>query len=116
MSVPGNFTSEQQLIEGCAANNRRSQEQMYKRYYHPMLALCYRYTKNQEDAVEVLHEGLLKVFKNIKDFDSMRSSLHTWIHTIMVITIIDFLRKTKLETVNIEWNEHNEPAMQPPSI
>lgn len=116
MSVPGNAIPDMQLIEGCAANCRKTQEQLYKRYYNPMLALCFRYTKNQEDAIEVLHEGLLKVFQNIKDFDSSRSALYTWIHTIMVRTAIDFLRRKKLETINVEWNENNEPAIQAETI
>jgi len=116
MSVPGNAIPDKQLIEGCAANCRKSQEQLYKRYYNPMLALCFRYTKNQEDAIEVLHEGLLKVFQNIKDFDASRSALYTWIHTVMVRTAIDFLRRKKLKTINVEWNDNNEPAIQPETI
>jgi RNA polymerase sigma-70 factor (ECF subfamily) len=116
MSVPVNAINDQQLIAGCAANDRKSQEQLYKRYYYPMLALCFRYTKNQEDAIEVLHEALLKVFQHIKDYDAAKSALYTWIRTIMVRTAIDFLRKKKLETVNVEWNDHNEPSIQPETI
>ncbi|MBL7741200.1 MAG: RNA polymerase sigma factor [Chitinophagaceae bacterium] len=116
MSVPGNAIAEQQLIKGCAANDRKSQEQLYKRYYQPMLALCFRYTKNQEDAIEVLHEGLLKVFQGIKDYDPSKAGLYTWIHTIMVRTAIDFLRKRKLKVVNIEWKSHNEPSIQPETL
>lgn len=116
MSVPGTAISEKQLIEGCIANDRRSQEQLYKRYYNPMLALCFRYTKSQEDAIEVLHEGLLKVFQHIAGFDASKSGLYTWIHTIMVRSAIDFLRRKKLETVNVEWNENTEPAIQPETL
>lgn len=116
MSVPGNAISDQQLIEGCAANCRKSQEQLYKRYRNPMLSLCFRYTKREEDAIEVLHEGLLKVFQNINDFDSSKSALYTWIHTIMVRTAIDFLRRKKLETINVEWNDTNEPSILPETI
>jgi RNA polymerase sigma-70 factor (ECF subfamily) len=116
MSVPATAIPEEQLIEGCAANDRKSQEQLYKRYYNPMLALCFRYTKSQEDAIEVLHEGLLKVFQNIGGFDASKSALYTWIHTIMVRSAIDFLRRKKLETVNVEWTENTEPAIQPETL
>jgi RNA polymerase sigma factor (sigma-70 family) len=116
MTVPGNIIPDQQLITGCAANDRKSQEQLYKRYYNPMLALCFRYTRNQEDAIEVLHEGLLKVFQHITEFDASRSAFYTWVHTIMVRSAIDFLRKKKLETVNIEWNDHTEPSIQPETL
>jgi RNA polymerase sigma-70 factor (ECF subfamily) len=116
MSVHGNVIPDKQLIEGCIANDRKAQEQLYKRYYRPMLSLCFRYTKNQEDAIEVLHEGLLKVFQRIKRFDASKSMLYTWIHTIMVRTAIDFLRKGKLETVDMEWNERTEPAIAAETI
>lgn len=113
MTVPGIAIPDKQLIEGCAANDRKAQEQLYKRYYNPMMALCFRYTGNQEDAIEVLHEGLLKVFQNIHEFDPSKSALYTWIHTIMVRSAIDFLRRKKLKTVNVEWNDHTEPAIEP---
>jgi RNA polymerase sigma factor (sigma-70 family) len=116
MSVPEHIITDQRLIEGCAANDRKSQEQLYKRYYNPMLALCFRYTKNQEDAIEVLHEGLLKVFQHIREFDPSKSALYTWIHTIMVRSAIDFVRKKKLEIVNIEWNDFTEPVIQPETL
>ncbi len=116
MSVPVNAMPDQQLIDGCAANDRRSQEQLYNWYYNPMMALCFRYTKNQEDAIEVLHEGLLKVFRNIKEFDGSKSGLYTWVHTIMVRTAIDFLRRKKMKTVNVDWNDSNEPSIQPEAI
>jgi len=84
-----------QLVNGCIANDRKSQELLYKQFFHPMTALCFRYTRSQEDAIEVFHEALLKVYKNISSYDESRSSLFTWIHTIMVRTSIDFLRKKK---------------------
>jgi RNA polymerase sigma factor (sigma-70 family) len=111
MPAPNN-SNNSQLIHGCAMNDRKSQELLYKQFYHPMLALCFRYTKNQEDATEVLHEGLLKVYKNIQHFDESKSSLFTWVHTIMVRTAIDFLRKKSLRGINVEWTEANEPIVQ----
>ncbi|MBC7946964.1 MAG: RNA polymerase sigma factor [Chitinophagaceae bacterium] len=116
MSVPENVIPDYQLVAGCVANDRKAQEQLYKRFYNPMMALCYRYTKNEEDAIEVLHEGLLKVFQHIGNYDIGKSALYTWIHTIMVRTAIDFLRKKKLEVSTVEWTESNEPTIQPETI
>ena len=58
-----------------------------------MAAICTRYTRNEHDAIEVLHSGFLKVFKNMDRFDPAKASLYTWIRTIMVNTAIDFLRQ-----------------------
>jgi RNA polymerase sigma-70 factor (ECF subfamily) len=70
-----------------------AQEQLYKQFHGPMASICMRYTRNEHDAIEVLHSGFLKVFKNIDRFDSTKASLYTWIRTIMVNTAIDFLRQ-----------------------
>lgn len=102
------------LIQGCINNDRKSQENLYQQFYHPMLALCFRYTRNQEDAVEVLHEGLLKVFQHLHEFDESLSSLFTWIHTIMVRTAIDFLRKkNKVAVNNVALVEDLAPSFSP---
>src|ERR1044071_6287821 len=108
MSVANNSISTKQLVNGCSSNDRRSQELLYKQYYNPMMALCFRYVRNQEDAVEVLHNGFLKIFQNISVFDDTKASLFTWIHTIMVRTAIDCLRKKNPLVQEIEWNEEAE--------
>ena len=85
--------TEIELVRGCIINDRMAQEQLYKQFHGPMASICMRYTRNEHDAIEVLHSGFLKVFKNIDRFDSSKASLYTWIRTIMVNTAIDFLRQ-----------------------
>ena len=112
MSVPVNAINDKQLAQGCTSNDRRSQEALYKQFYNPMMALCIRYVRNREDAVEVLHTGFLKIFQNIGRFDETKSALFTWIHTIMVRTAIDFLRKKNPLMQEVEWTEATEPEIQ----
>jgi RNA polymerase sigma-70 factor (ECF subfamily) len=81
------------LVNGCKANNRKAQEQLYKQFYGPMQAICMRYVRHSEDALEILQMGFMKVFKNIDRFQFEKASLYTWIRTIMVNTAIDFLRQ-----------------------
>jgi len=81
------------VIKGCIKNDRKAQEQLYKRFYHAMMALCVRYAKNSEDALEMLNDGFLKVFRNIGSYQPEKASFYTWIRTIIIHTAIDFLRK-----------------------
>jgi RNA polymerase sigma factor (sigma-70 family) len=90
LRVPLNDT---ELVRGCIVNDRRAQEQLYKQFYGPMASICMRYTRNQHDAIEVLHNGFLKVYKNIQRFDASKASLYTWIRTIVIHTAIDFIRQ-----------------------
>jgi RNA polymerase sigma-70 factor (ECF subfamily) len=78
-----------------------------------MMTICLRYTKNDEDAVEVLNNGFFKVFKNIQRYDSMQSGLYTWIRTIVVNSCLDFIKqKQKLEKVSA-LNEDAEVHIDP---
>jgi len=90
--LAGNLT-DRELVKGCIQNDRMAQEQLYKQFHGPMASICIRYTRNDHDAVEVLHSGFLKVFKNMEKFDPSKASLYTLIRTIMVNTAIDFLRQ-----------------------
>lgn len=81
------------IIEGCKQANRKAQEVLYKAYYKAMMTICLRYTKNEDDAVEVLNNGFLKVFQNIKQYEATKASLYTWMRTIVVNSCLDFVKK-----------------------
>lgn len=57
-----------------------------------MMVICLIYTKNDNDAVEVLNSGFLKVFLNFKKYEPLRGSLYTWIRKIIINTCLDFLK------------------------
>lgn len=112
MSFTKSTLPEQDLVKGCILNDRRMQEVLYKQYCSSMLALCRSYTKNDEDAIEVLQDGFLKTFQQIDKYESGRSSLYTWMRQIMIRTAIDFLRKQNKKAVAVEWKEEHEPVIE----
>jgi RNA polymerase sigma factor (sigma-70 family) len=84
-------------IERCALNNRESQKKIYTSFYGYAMAVCDRYTNNQDDAVEILNDGFLKVFKEVyrykPAYTDVVSSFKGWLRKIMVYTAIDHFRK-----------------------
>lgn len=71
-----------------------------------MAALCLRYTRNEEDAIEVLHNGFLKVFRNMHTYDAAKATLYTWIRKIMVNSAIDHIRqRNKFSVIELEKAE-----------
>ena len=106
-----NSGADNELISGCIMNDRRAQEQLYRQFYGPMTSICLRYTRNEEDAIEVLHNGFLKVYKNIHTYDATKASLYTWIRTIIVNSAIDFIRQRGKFQNNIELERAEEPAI-----
>jgi RNA polymerase sigma-70 factor (ECF subfamily) len=81
-----------------------------------MASICLRYTRNHEDAIEVLHNGFLKVFKNIHTYDVSRASLYTWIRTIIINSAIDFVRQRGKFHTNIELEKVEEPAIDADAV
>ncbi len=86
-------------LERCAMNNRESQKKIYSSFYGYAMAVCDRYTHNQEDAVEILNDGFLKVFKEVHRYkpaySDVVSSFKGWLRKIMVYTAIDHFRKNQ---------------------
>jgi len=83
--------SEAQLIKSCCQGDRASQRELYRRYAGAMLMVCVRYSKNREDAEDILQEAFIKVFKNIRNF-KCQSTLGYWIKKIVVNTALNFQR------------------------
>jgi len=91
--------SEAMLIEGCLRQDKRCQERLYKAYYADMLRVCLRYSKSQQEALDILNRGFLKVFTHIASY-KQSGALGAWMRRIMVNTAIDFYReKTTVEKV-----------------
>jgi RNA polymerase sigma factor (sigma-70 family) len=88
--------SEAELIEGCKANKRDLQKALYQRYSAKMFMICLRYTKNREEAEDILQDGFVKLFGNIRQFNGA-GSFEGWIRRIMVNTALEAIRKRKLE-------------------
>lgn len=93
---------EKNLISACARRERWAQKVLYEEYYSKMMGVCLRYANTEDDALDILHEGFIKVFKYIKKYQP-GTSLSAWIRRIMVNTAIDYYRKNiRRRTEDIE--------------
>ncbi len=92
-----------ELIKKCIEGDRRSENQLYKLFSSKMYAVCYRYSRNIEEAKDILLEGFLKVFENLRNFKN-EGSFEGWVRKIMVNTAIrKYRQKSNLYAiVNID--------------
>jgi len=82
------------LISGCQKNDRKAQQTMHKLYYGSFMAICLRYTRNEDQAADILQNSFIKIFKNIKKYEG-QGSFEGWMKRIVVNTAIDYHRKKK---------------------
>jgi RNA polymerase sigma factor (sigma-70 family) len=86
--------TEEAMIKGCISNDSAAQQEMYSRFSPKMLSVCYRYAKSREDAEDMLQEGFIKVFMQIKQFQH-KGALEGWVRKIVVHTCINNLKKNR---------------------
>lgn len=83
---------EHDFIAACMRQEKWAQKQLYMDHYSSMMGVCLRYAGDQDEALDILHEGFIKVFRNIGKYNA-GTSLSAWIRRIMINTSIDYYRK-----------------------
>ncbi len=95
--------TENEIIKGCLKNNRESQKALYELYYMEMLGVCLRYSKDDNEAQEILQEGFLKVFLN-NNFTKPTEPIKNLIKDTIINTAIDYLHKNKQNLIVSTFN------------
>lgn len=83
---------EQDLITALARGERWAQQHLYEAHYGKMMGVCLRYASSRDEALDLLHEGFIKIFQNISKYKP-GTAMSAWMRTIMVNTCIDFYRR-----------------------
>ena len=82
------------LLDDCIRGDRKAQQRIYELFYGKMLTVCLRYTKNTDQAKDILQDGFIKVFRSMDRFNR-EGSFEGWVRRIMVNTAIDHFRRSK---------------------
>jgi RNA polymerase sigma-70 factor (ECF subfamily) len=96
------------IIEGCRSNNKSAQEKLYHLFYRYGMSISLPYTNSEEEAMEVVNDGFIKVFKNINVFDE-KKKFRVWFRRIMVNSAIDHFRKNKNHYYHIDTDDISIP-------
>ena len=73
----------QNLIHGCLTRDRSCQKRLYEIYVPTMMPLCLLYSRNREEAEEVLQDGFIQMYKCISQF-KYNGSFEGWLRRIMI--------------------------------
>lgn len=87
-----NSMTESELIEGCLANDRLAQRELYERYCKAMYTAAYRITNDFDSANDVLQDAFVKAFRALPRF-RRESTLGAWIKTIVVRTALSHIKR-----------------------
>lgn len=93
-----------EIINGCREYIPSSQEKLYKKYYGYAVGVALTYCSKREDAVEVVNDSFIKVFKHIKTYNPSEP-FKPWLRRILINTSIDKARSNKRFDYHIEIDD-----------
>ena len=106
-----NKTADVNLIRIIKTGSKRESDKafevLYNKYYNLIL---YRMNQkfNSTDAEDLTAELFAKLHRKIEMYDENSAAFNTWLYKLTTNAFIDFLRKRKLETVDLENNVDDE--------
>lgn len=89
---------ELKVIKKCLRNNAQAQRVLYEKYKVKWFMICLRYAQNKTEAEDMLQEGLISVFKELRQYDPKKAQFSAWSNKVMVNASLQHLRK---------WNKLN---------
>jgi len=90
-----------EIVSGCKKRNSTAQHRLYQIYAKRMTALCQRYCNDYETARDLMHDGFVRVFESIEDYDG-KGNFDAWFKKIFVNGCIDNLRRIEVLGMPLE--------------
>ena len=82
------------LIRDSIQGDREARAALYRQFYNYGMSICLRYSRDREEAKEIVNDGFLKIFAKLDKYDPKRS-FQGWIRRIMINASIDFYRRNQ---------------------
>lgn len=81
------------ILKDSIKGKESAQRALYLKYRVKWYMQCLRYGKNKYEADDILQEGLIQVFKDLKQFDPNRASFATWSSRVISHAALRYLKK-----------------------
>ena len=105
--------SDKDIINGCIDNDRKCQELLYRQHFAKMMSMCMRYASDENEAMTILNDGFLRVFKKIHTFQ-YRGSFEGWIRRLVFNSLSDHFKKKSKQLKFIELGDWEKPTESGP--
>lgn len=86
--------SDEQLVDAARRGDAAAMDQLLRRHYDRVHAVCRRIAGSSRDADDAAQEAMIRIVRNLDKFDG-RSAFGTWAYRIATNTSLDELRKRK---------------------
>ncbi|MGM0466252.1 MAG: RNA polymerase sigma factor [Acidobacteriota bacterium] len=101
------------LIQNAQQGDPEAFYMLFEKNKKMVFGLAFKYTKNKQDAEDILQETFIKALNNLNKFQTKKySSFSSWVYRIGINCSIDFLRDKRRIRENLsdwELNESTNP-------
>ncbi len=104
------MADEIQIIKRCIEKDREAQRILYDTYASVLLGLCRRYTVDQPEAEDILQEGFVKIYLNLKNYRG-QGTLLNWMKKVMINTAITYYHRHYKHRYHYEIEESQAAGM-----
>ena len=116
---------DKQIIDGCCRKDKKAQKALFDRFAKVLLGICMRYAGRRDEAEDILQDGFVKIYGNIRDYAGTGSFIN-WMKKIMINTAIthyhrnlkhhyqqdiEDIRETDIEGYEFEAAEFNREEL-----
>ncbi len=85
---------EAELISRCQQGDQEALREIFNQYHKKVYRIAYGVVRQREDALDVVQEVFIKLFRSIKNFKG-KSAFYTYLYRLAMNTAIDHSRKKK---------------------
>jgi len=85
---------EAELIFRCQQGDHEAFKEIFNQYHQKVYRIAYGVLRQREDALDVVQEVFIKLFRSIKNFKG-KSAFYTYLYRLAMNTAIDHSRKAK---------------------
>jgi RNA polymerase sigma-70 factor (ECF subfamily) len=99
--------TDEELVSGCAANDRKAQEALYRRFFPEMIRMCRRYASDEDTAVGIVNNGMMRVFKKFTCMNT-RGVWKDGSEELVYHSMADYFRENARYLNFLVLDEHSE--------
>ncbi len=103
----------EQLIYNCKKKDAKAQSQLYKLFSSKLFTICLKYSRNDAEAQDTLHDAFITVFNKIGQYEN-KGSFEGWLKRVTVTTalqkfrskgVFDIVNEEQIEDVSLDIEE-----------
>jgi RNA polymerase sigma-70 factor (ECF subfamily) len=100
------------LVERCIRGDGGAWAELVRSHHRRVYGMCYRFTGSGHDAEDLTQEVFLKLYGNLRSFNSDKGSFTTWITTLTRNLLVDHFRRSRMErstdSLDAGWDSAEE--------